>query len=159
MPATRSSLACTSSTTWAAGRAFRSSASECNTGPAIQRGGDWFGAAVNLAARVSAAAGGNEVLLTQATRQAAGEPSGVDLERHGEQQFKNVREPVTLYRALHRGEESEGLPVDPVCRMAVATDAAAGRLRYQGRDYHFCSLKCAGAFAASPGQYTSHADQ
>jgi class 3 adenylate cyclase len=29
-----------------------------HTGPAVERGGDWFGATVNLAARVSAAAAG-----------------------------------------------------------------------------------------------------
>src|SRR4051794_15529562 len=35
-----------------------------HTGPAIDRGGDWFGSAVNLAARISGAVGGDEVLLT-----------------------------------------------------------------------------------------------
>jgi len=130
-----------------------------HTGPAIQRGRDWFGAAVNLAARVSAVAGGNEVLLTQATREAAEEPSGIDLERRGDQQFRNVRERVTVYRALRRGEEREGLPIDPVCRMAVGAEQATGRLRYRGRDYHFCSLECAGAFAAAPERYVSHLGQ
>jgi class 3 adenylate cyclase/YHS domain-containing protein len=130
-----------------------------HTGPAIQRRRDWFGAAVNLAARVAAAAGGNEVLLTQATHEAAGEPPGIDLERHGHQRFKNVRDEVTLYRALRRGEQRAGLPVDPVCRMAVTGEQAAGRLRYQGRDYHFCSLECAGAFAAAPERYASQPGQ
>jgi hypothetical protein len=41
-----------------------------HTGPAVERGGDWFGATVNLAARVSAAAGGGEALLTEATKAA-----------------------------------------------------------------------------------------
>src|SRR3954469_2679527 len=36
-------------------------------GPALERGGDYFGATVNLAARVSAAAVGGEVLLTAHT--------------------------------------------------------------------------------------------
>jgi adenylate cyclase len=49
-----------------------------NTGPAIECGGDWFGAAVNIAARVSGAAGGGEVLLTAATRAAASELDGID---------------------------------------------------------------------------------
>jgi len=47
-----------------------------HTGPAVERGGDWFGATVNLAARVSAAAGGGEALLTEATKAAAGEVAG-----------------------------------------------------------------------------------
>src|SRR5207245_3222730 len=51
-----------------------------NTGPAVARGGDWFGATVNLAARVSAAAGAGEVLLTQATVDALGaQLDGVEL--------------------------------------------------------------------------------
>src|SRR5829696_8231536 len=38
-----------------------------HTGPAVERDGDWFGAAVNLAARVSGAASGGEVLVTADT--------------------------------------------------------------------------------------------
>jgi len=38
-----------------------------HTGPAVEREGDWFGATVNLAARVAGAAGGDEVLVTGAT--------------------------------------------------------------------------------------------
>ena len=45
-------------------------------GPAIARDGDWFGATVNLAARVAAVAAGGEVLLTGAVREGAGELAG-----------------------------------------------------------------------------------
>src|SRR5918993_5650665 len=44
-----------------------------HTGPAVGRDGDWFGATVNLAARVSAAAAGGEALVTATTRTAAGD--------------------------------------------------------------------------------------
>jgi adenylate cyclase len=47
-----------------------------HTGPAAERAGDWFGATVNLAARVSALASGGEVLLTGASAAAAGAPDG-----------------------------------------------------------------------------------
>ena len=43
-----------------------------HSGAAIERDGDWFEATVNLAARVAAQAAGGEVLLTEATRHAAG---------------------------------------------------------------------------------------
>src|SRR5438128_2321474 len=46
---------------------------DMNTGQAQERDGDWFGSAVNVAARVSGIASGGEVLLTEATRAAAGE--------------------------------------------------------------------------------------
>ena len=126
-----------------------------HTGPAIEREGDWFGATVNLAARVSGAAGGSEVLLTEATREAAGDLGSIELRRRGVQRFKNVRESISVYRALREGEQREGLPIDPVCRMAVDPGQAAGELTYEGREYHFCSLSCVQAFAASPRHYVA----
>jgi class 3 adenylate cyclase/YHS domain-containing protein len=126
-----------------------------HTGTAIERGEDWFGATVNLAARVSGAAGGSEVLLTEATREAAGELGAIELRQRGEQRFKNVRESIRVYRAVREGEEREGLPIDPVCRMAVDPGRAAGELSYEGRAYHFCSLSCVREFAASPRHYAA----
>ena len=42
-----------------------------HTGPAVMRGGDWYGGAVNLAARLATAAEPNQVLVSGATRAAA----------------------------------------------------------------------------------------
>ena len=124
-----------------------------HTGPAIEREGDWFGATVNLAARISAAAGGGEVLLSEATLKAAGPLERVELSRHGFATFKNVREPVALYRAVRSGRQDRELPIDPVCRMALDADQAAGQLQHDGRVFFFCSLDCARQFAADPGHY------
>jgi adenylate cyclase len=126
-----------------------------HTGPAIERGGDWFGATVNLAARISGAAGGNEVLLSEATQIAAGELDGVELSRHGQQELKNIREPVTLFRAEWSGRRREELPIDPVCRMALDPEKSAGQLRHEGKLFYFCSLECIGHFAADPDRYSS----
>src|SRR5207253_7914997 len=60
-----------------------------HTGAAVERTGDWFGAAVNLAARVSAAAAGSEVLLTSATRRAAGTLTGIGLHPRRRQSVKD----------------------------------------------------------------------
>lgn len=124
-----------------------------HTGSAVGRGGDWFGAAVNLAARVSGSAGGDEVLLTQATRDAAGQLEAIQLRRRGKQRFKNIKDPIVIYRAVREGQERKGLPIDPVCRMAVDPGKGAGTLTYEGREYHFCSMECVQAFAATPGDY------
>ena len=59
-----------------------------HTGSAVERSGDWFGATVNLAARVSAAAAGGEALLTSSTRAAAGEVEGVELRERGRRVFR-----------------------------------------------------------------------
>src|SRR5512132_1515886 len=126
-----------------------------HTGQAIERGGDWFGATVNLAARVSAAASGGETLLTVATRDAAGEVEGVQMRERGRRAFRNVGDPVQIYAAVLQGTlTSSGLPVDPVCRMAVDPSHGAGSLTHEGIEYCFCSLGCAGAFAQDPARYT-----
>jgi class 3 adenylate cyclase len=41
-----------------------------DTGPAVERGGDWFGSTVNTACRVTAAAGAGELLMTERARRA-----------------------------------------------------------------------------------------
>lgn len=125
-----------------------------DTGPASERDGDWFGATVNLAARVAGLASGGEVLLTDATRVAAGSPSGFALRERGREQLRNVREPVLLFRAVGRGAApAAALPIDPVCRMAVDPEHAAGSLRHRGTEYFLCSLACAARFAADPERY------
>ena len=124
-----------------------------HTGPAIERNGDWFGASVNLAARVSGRAAGGEVLVTEATRKASSELHGIEFRHHGAQRFKNVNRPVEVYRAAPEGEQEEGLPIDPVCRMAVDPGHDAGALTYDGIKYHFCSLECVRAFVAAPEDY------
>jgi adenylate cyclase len=124
-----------------------------HTGPAVERSGDWFGSTVNVAARIAAAAAGNDVLLSEATRETAGKPDGVDLERHGEHRFKNVNEPVIVYRAVRQGKEGEEMPIDPVCQMAVEPGESAGQLRHQGKTYFFCSFACAEKFAREPRSY------
>jgi adenylate cyclase len=127
-----------------------------HTGPAVERVGDWFGATVNLAARVSAAAAGGEVLLTATTRAATDDVEGVELRERGRWSFRNVGGLVEVYAAVRQGASSvSGLPIDPVCRMAVDPWRGAGRLTYEGVEYCFCSLGCAGAFAQDPGAYTA----
>ena len=125
-------------------------------GPAIERGGDYFGATVNLAARVSGLASGGEVLVTGRTAALAPQLEGVLYEPRGRQALRNVREPVEVFAAVRRGESRQGrLPVDPVCRMAVDPDRAAGRLIYEGTAYFFCTLACAGDFAREPERFVT----
>ena len=72
-----------------------------NTGPAVERDGDFFGSTVNLAARLSQAARGGEVLLTDATREAA-RRARPQLEERGARTFRNARDPVVVYAAKER---------------------------------------------------------
>ena len=123
-------------------------------GSAIERDDDYFGAAVNLAARDSGVATGGEVMLTAQTAALAPDLEGVFYEPRGREALRNVREPVELFAAVRTGEASEGqLQVDPVCRMAVDPDRAPGRLMHEGTAYFFCTLTCAGEFARQPDRY------
>jgi adenylate cyclase len=72
-------------------------------GPAVQRGGDWFGATVNLAARSSGLAGGGEVLLSEATLTAAGRVDGVHFDDRGSHHVRNVTDPIQVLAATRVG--------------------------------------------------------
>lgn len=121
-------------------------------GEAVQRDGDVFGAAVNLAARVAAEAHAGEVLGTESIAKAA-QASGIPVADLGGVLLKNVRGYVRLFSlALVVGVGET--PLDPVCQTPVDRRSAAGRLRYKGLEYWFCSLTCAAAFASNPAWHT-----
>lgn len=120
-------------------------------GSAIARDGDYLGAAVNLAARVAAHAGGSQLLSTAPVARAA-RATGTEVVDLGSHPLRNLPDPVELFE-IRLGTERRGRAIDPVCRMAVEPDHAAGYLRVGEKRLWFCSLACAAAFAAEPGRY------
>jgi len=123
-------------------------------GTAVEREGDYFGATVNLAARVSSLAAGGEVLMTGQTAVLVPDLDGVVFESRGKHDLRNVAEPVEIFAALRASDVgADELPIDPVCQMAVDPDRAAGRLTHEGTVYYFCSLPCAGHFASYPERF------
>jgi class 3 adenylate cyclase/YHS domain-containing protein len=126
-----------------------------HTGQAVVREGDWFGATVNVASRVSDHAKAGEVLATRATRDAVGSSdAGIDFRSLGQQRLKNVRDPLELFAIYRVGALPARRSVtDPVCRMALDPDHAEASVIYRGRELHFCSQACADAFAATPERY------
>jgi len=69
-----------------------------HTGPAVQRDGDWYGATVNIAARIADDAGAGEVLLSLKTRERIAR-AGVRTADRGARSFKNVTAPLTVFAA------------------------------------------------------------
>jgi adenylate cyclase len=126
-----------------------------HTGPAVQRDGDWFGAAVNLAARVAAVAERGEVLMTEVTQaDAGGTLSAYAIEERPGQRFKNIAEPVTVYAlTLASQPDVADLPDDPVCRMAVDPTEAEAWRTHDGVEVYFCSAECAAVFDRHPERY------
>jgi adenylate cyclase len=117
-------------------------------GRAIERDGDVFGAAVNLAARVAAEAYAGEVLATEAIAAVAGE-RGIPVVEIGAVELKNVGD-ATVLSSLGFMVGAIDSAVDPVCQAIVDRRSAAGQLRHDRKTYWFCSLTCAAAFASNP---------
>ena len=117
-------------------------------GLAVERDGDYFGAAVNLSARIAGHAHGGQVLVTSAVAEAA-RAGGVSVAELGCFDLRNIADPVELFH-LQVDSDSGVTAIDPVCRMQVSRDSAAGRLRHRHRDYWFCSFRCVSIFTADP---------
>jgi adenylate cyclase len=122
-------------------------------GEAVQKNDDVFGAAVNLAARVAAEAYGGEVIGTAPIAEAA-RASGIPVAELGPVPLRNVGTSIPLF-SLGLMVGASGTPIDPVCHIPVDRRIAAGRLRYRGVEYWFCSLTCAAAFASNPSWHAT----
>ena len=122
-------------------------------GDAVELDGDIFGAAVNLTARIAALAHADQVLASAGVAQVA-TSRGVTVTNLGPVAVKNVVDAVEIYSLGIAGVGSAAQVIDPVCRMRIDSARAAGHLRYQGRDYYFCSLGCTARFAERPLAYT-----
>lgn len=70
-----------------------------HTGTAVQRGDDWYGAAVNVASRMADAAHPGEVLLSEVTRSRMPDRGGPRMAECGARTFKNVAAPLSVYAA------------------------------------------------------------
>jgi adenylate cyclase len=73
-----------------------------HTGPAVQRAGDWYGTTVNVAARLCSAASGGEVLVSEATHEAATPLDDVEFEDQRLHWLKNLTDPVAARIASSR---------------------------------------------------------
>jgi adenylate cyclase len=117
-------------------------------GPAVERDGDVFGAAVNLAARVSAEAYAGEVLATVAIAAAASD-RGIPVVEIGPVALKNVSV-ATVLSSIGFMVGAMDSAIDPVCQAVIDRRAAAGQLNHERKTYWFCSLTCCAAFASNP---------
>jgi adenylate cyclase len=125
-------------------------------GTVEERDGDYFGPAVNLAARLTSHTAGPRLLLTEQVA-AAATSVGYHIEPVGPLTLRNVSRPVTAY-AIRLDDRTQTV-IDPVCRMQLDPATAPARLHHNGRDHWFCSRDCIAAFAAHPEAYTTHNTQ
>jgi adenylate cyclase len=69
-----------------------------HTGPAEMRGCDWYGSAVNVAARLASEAEPNEALVSGATRAAARAGAADRLDRSRDLALRGLARPITAWR-------------------------------------------------------------
>ena len=128
-----------------------------HSGDAVERGGDYWGHAVNVAARLAARAEPCEILTTGAVKTSIDSlavPPDLIFEPLGGQQLRNVAEMLELF-AIHA--ECDELPTDPVCRMRLSNSEGTATIHFDGVTYHFCSLDCTRKFVANPETYATEA--
>jgi adenylate cyclase len=121
-----------------------------HAGPVVERDDDFFGATVNIAARVSGVAYAGEIVCTERIASIATGEGLAAARPMGTVRLKNVAAPVTLYELNVGDTSSELRHIDPVCRMQVVPDEAPARTAHEGTMLYFCSLGCAAKFGEAP---------
>ncbi|MBZ0122198.1 MAG: YHS domain-containing protein [Sandaracinaceae bacterium] len=116
-------------------------------GDVLELEGDLYGATVNVASRLCAAARPGQIVCS--ARAAAG-LNAFKLSPLGSFRLKHVLRPMEVFELLCGVAAAEML--DPVCRMPV--DWVSLHRAHEGTSYRFCSETCAAAFDAAPELYT-----
>jgi adenylate cyclase len=117
-------------------------------GSAVAVDGDYYGATINLAARVAAHARGGQLLVTEHVAGAARD-AGAAISHLGAVALRNVAAPVDVYDVWIAARSPMHAGLDPVCQMRVPADGTSPMLRWQGRDVWFCGLPCLAHFAST----------
>jgi class 3 adenylate cyclase/YHS domain-containing protein len=129
-----------------------------HAGSVLYREGDYVGTAVNIAARVAAAATRHQFLVTEDVRRELGDLD-VQVKALGPQRLKGLSEQIDLFE-LGRHRDTASRAVDPVCQMELDEESAKARLDWQGEPRLFCSEGCLRRFLDDPSRYgTTVADR
>ena len=114
-----------------------------HTGEADLRSGDYYGPAVNRAARVSAAGHGGQILVSHATEELVRDdlPEGAGLVDLGEQRLRDLERPERVFQVTHSGLASEFAPVRSLD--AFPTNLPAQRTSFVGREREVADVAAA----------------
>jgi adenylate cyclase len=127
-----------------------------HVGPVREEDHDYFGASVNLAARVAAYARSGQILCTAAAASRVAESSPGTLVQIGPVSLRNVHDPVVLYEVRNRAVVAAAAHIDPICRMHVTSDAAVARVKSGTTEYYFCSFSCLRTFVVESPLVEDH---
>ncbi|HEY4485881.1 MAG TPA: YHS domain-containing protein, partial [Nitrospiria bacterium] len=70
-----------------------------------------------------------------------------------ENPLMNLKDDKSHTTAAHPHEAEAKTVTDPVCRMEIRPEDAAGTHGYKGKTYYFCNPSCLERFRESPDQY------
>ena len=123
-------------------------------GPVLYREGDYYGATVNLAARIVAEAAADGVLVSGAVRCNVDASGRFEFTHAGQRRVKHVAQPIAVHDVTRPGDRTDSpRSTDPVCGMTVDASSSGPRLRFDDREIGFCSTTCLQRFAADPARY------
>ena len=77
------------------------------TGCAVSRAGDWFGSAVNIASRITAAAQPGTALVAESTRDAVGNAASLEWLPAGTRRLKGVSDEVKVFQVKRASPNTE----------------------------------------------------
>jgi len=102
-----------------------------HTGDATVIDNDYVGLAVHHAARVTSAAHGGQIVMSDATRQVVGDPGGeLSLVSLGASRLKDIDEPILLHQVKHPELQAE---FPPLRALGVPTNLPAQLTSFVGR--------------------------
>jgi len=122
-------------------------------GPALYRAGDYVGATVNLAARITAEAQPHQLLVTAELHAAAAKLDGVESRPLAARRLKGVKDDIQVFEVRSETTKAADRVVDPVCGMELSDGDVVARLNDDGRERSFCSTDCLQRFLAAPDRY------
>lgn len=124
-----------------------------HAGRVLEQDGKYFGAVLNLAARVASHAAAGQILCTETVARQADGLEDIQCREVGLVRFRNIVEPVRVFEVIAGLGCGQTTVVDPVCRMHVSPETAPARQPFGETTYYFCSIGCARAFAERPHLY------
>ena len=124
-----------------------------HAGRILEEDGRFFGAPLNLAARIGSYAEGCQVLCTREVIDGLDSEAEIPYQTIGKVKFKNVREQVQLYNIPTGCAQGRPIIIDPVCRMIVDSNQIMTMVVHNGDRYFFCSKNCADLFSKNPEYY------
>lgn len=119
-------------------------------GPILYREGDYYGATVNLAARIVTEAAADQVLVSDDVRARLSDDAEVRFIARGHRSVKHVAEPIEVFEARRPDDDDAAARVvDPVCGMTLSSVDAVARLELEDDELYFCSPACLRRYVAT----------